>query len=424
MSASFSNQVLAQIELFAQRRELRARRVHAAQAARRDGGPPPPRRARREADQAHPPSRPTTSASPSTAPTSPTTTATERAGSRRLVRRDPPPTLAWAETADVRLRPMGDELAWRRTFWLRLRVDAGQLHRPGPALPGAAALPDRRARHVQGRGRPRGVGHGRRRPRGRGRGRAPSVDRRGRRPLLVVGTDPGRHHRRRAAACTSVPAVLRCGWSRAPGRHHLQRGGRRGRRRRRPRTSAARYLALFSLFFYVGFAVGPFVAEMLIERTGFAGRVVDGGRVQPASGAVPAWPCPRPGTPRPRRPSRCRGATRMFHPAARRPGHGVLLHRRRAGRRSRPSCRSTPGTSACRAPTGCSSRSSITVLATRFFAGGLADRFGRVAGGRCRRVLLVPWRASSARPLAHPGGRGASAWWCSAPASRACSPRC
>ena len=53
MSMSFTNQVLAQIELFTQDRRLPARRVRAAQAARREGGPPAPRRPRREAHRAH-----------------------------------------------------------------------------------------------------------------------------------------------------------------------------------------------------------------------------------------------------------------------------------------------------------------------------------------------------------------------------------
>ncbi len=52
MSASFTNQVLAQIELFTRTAELPGRRVHAAQDARREGRAAAPRSARRRADRA------------------------------------------------------------------------------------------------------------------------------------------------------------------------------------------------------------------------------------------------------------------------------------------------------------------------------------------------------------------------------------
>ena len=53
MSASFTNQVLAQLELHDERREDRQEGAHAAEAARRGGGAAAPRQARREADEAH-----------------------------------------------------------------------------------------------------------------------------------------------------------------------------------------------------------------------------------------------------------------------------------------------------------------------------------------------------------------------------------
>ncbi len=81
MSNSFTNQVLAQIELLHQARGVPARRLHAAQAPRRGGGPAPSRRPRRQADRADPqagrlPGRPGRRDR-----TSPTTTATEPADS-------------------------------------------------------------------------------------------------------------------------------------------------------------------------------------------------------------------------------------------------------------------------------------------------------------------------------------------------------
>ena len=51
MSASFTNQVLAQLELFTQHRGVSDRRLHAAQGARREGRAPAPRRARSRADE-------------------------------------------------------------------------------------------------------------------------------------------------------------------------------------------------------------------------------------------------------------------------------------------------------------------------------------------------------------------------------------
>ena len=80
MSNSFTNQVIAQIELFGHTDELREARLHAAQAPRREGRAAAPRRARREADRADRRARPPTSASRSRARTSPTTTATSVAG--------------------------------------------------------------------------------------------------------------------------------------------------------------------------------------------------------------------------------------------------------------------------------------------------------------------------------------------------------
>ena len=53
MSNSFTNQTIAQIELFTKTDEYPTRRLRAAQAPRREGRPAAPRRARRQADRAH-----------------------------------------------------------------------------------------------------------------------------------------------------------------------------------------------------------------------------------------------------------------------------------------------------------------------------------------------------------------------------------
>ncbi len=52
MSASFTNQVMAQLELHQQRGQVREEGVHAAEAPRREGRAAAPRPARREADEA------------------------------------------------------------------------------------------------------------------------------------------------------------------------------------------------------------------------------------------------------------------------------------------------------------------------------------------------------------------------------------
>ena len=62
MSSSFTNQVLAQIELWTKRRRIQERRLRPAQASRREGRGAAPRQARRQADQADRRSRPTISA--------------------------------------------------------------------------------------------------------------------------------------------------------------------------------------------------------------------------------------------------------------------------------------------------------------------------------------------------------------------------
>ena len=54
MSNSFTNQTMAQIELFTQTGQYVQRRLRAAQAPRREGGAAAPRRARREAHDAQP----------------------------------------------------------------------------------------------------------------------------------------------------------------------------------------------------------------------------------------------------------------------------------------------------------------------------------------------------------------------------------
>ena len=117
MSNSFTNQVIAQIELFGHTRHLREARLHAAQAPRREGRAAAPRRARRAADRADRRSRRPTSASRSRARTSPTTTATRRSATATAGAAESsmarPPAVAADEIADLALAAEGAErIAW------------------------------------------------------------------------------------------------------------------------------------------------------------------------------------------------------------------------------------------------------------------------------------------------------------------------
>lgn len=144
-----------------------------------------------------------------------------------------------------------------------------------------------------------------------------------------------------------------------------------------PLHKRAGYLALFSTFFYIGFALGPFIAELLIESSGFpavwwtvAGFTTFGAIVatfvretRPATLAAP-----------PKVPL----LHRLFHPSARLPG--MVFFCMGIGWTAIASFLSLYARDI-----GLSSSDvlfvalSISVLATRFISGGLADRFGRMA---------------------------------------------
>ena len=84
MSNSFSNQTIAQIELFTKNDEYEQAGLRAAQAPRREGRPPAPRRARRQAHRAHRRAGRLHRRPGRAARTRATTTATRRARSARL----------------------------------------------------------------------------------------------------------------------------------------------------------------------------------------------------------------------------------------------------------------------------------------------------------------------------------------------------
>jgi MFS family permease len=144
-----------------------------------------------------------------------------------------------------------------------------------------------------------------------------------------------------------------------------------------PPERRARYLARFGMFFYVGFAAGPWLAEVLIGGPGFAAVWWMVAATSLAAGAL--------GVLLPETVGLLAGAAgglrrlglwrRLFHPAARGPGAvffcvGVgwtalssflALYARRIGLGSSDTLFLVL---------------SLTVLTTRAFAGSLADRFG------------------------------------------------
>ncbi|MPY96184.1 MAG: MFS transporter, partial [Acidimicrobiia bacterium] len=96
------------------------------------------------------------------------------------------------------------------------------------------------------------------------------IDRRGRRPLLLAGplvvavTSAG------LLSVRSVWMVLACRLVQGLGGSLTYSAASAIAADVAPEDRRARYLARFSLCFYIGFALGPFVAESLISGPGFA----------------------------------------------------------------------------------------------------------------------------------------------------------
>ncbi len=143
-----------------------------------------------------------------------------------------------------------------------------------------------------------------------------------------------------------------------------------------PIEKRAKYLALFSTFFYVGFALGPFIAELLIESQGFASVWWTVGAFT-AFGAVVALFVKETRGANAVAPPKVRMLHRLFHPAARLPGmvffctgigwtaiaSFLSLYARDIGLENSDTLFIAL---------------SLSVLSTRFLVGGLADRFGRI----------------------------------------------
>lgn len=203
------------------------------------------------------------------------------------------------------------------------------------------------------------------------------IDRVGRRPLLIAGPILATVSALGLLTLKSVLAVLVMRLIQGAGSAMTYSSAVAAVADVAPPERRAGYLALFSTFFYVGFALGPFIAELLIESSGFAavwwtvgsftafGAVVATfvGETRPASTTAP-----------PKVPM----LHRLFHPSARLPG--MVFFCTGIGWTAIASFLSLYARDI-----GLSNSDvlfialSISVLATRFISGGLADRFGRLA---------------------------------------------
>ena len=201
------------------------------------------------------------------------------------------------------------------------------------------------------------------------------VDRYGRRPLLIVGPAVTLASAFGLMVFESVAAVLVLRLLQGAGSAIAYSGASPTVADVAPVSRRAAMLALYSLFFYIGIAVGPFVAEFLIADYGYQSVwwAVAGCT---AVGLVVAFFVPETGGGR-REPVRLPWRHRIFHPSTTRPGvvwfcigtgwasvaSFLALYARDIGLDSSE---------------GLFLTLALTVMATRFFAGGLADTLGRM----------------------------------------------
>jgi len=208
------------------------------------------------------------------------------------------------------------------------------------------------------------------------------IDARGRKPLIVAGPVIIAASALGLLATSTVGAALALRFMQGFGTPMFYGGANATVADIAPVERRARFLAGFSLFFYLGFAAGPALAEYLIARQGFeavwvavavsAGvgavlaalvlpetRDAQAAAARPPGGRIPLW-------------------QRFFHPAAIGPGAVyfsiaisftsvttfLALYAREIGMASSERLFLTL---------------SATVVATRLATGGLADRFGRLA---------------------------------------------
>lgn len=220
------------------------------------------------------------------------------------------------------------------------------------------------------------------------------IDRVGRRPLLIAGPMLATLSAVGLLTLRSVPAVLGMRLIQGAGSAMTYSSAVAAVADVAPPARRAGYLALFSTFFYVGFALGPFIAELLIETRGFPAVWWTVGSFT-AFGAVVATFIKETRSTTMAAPPKVPMMHRLFHPAARLPGmvffcigigwtaiaSFLALYARDIGLKNSDALFIAL---------------SVSVLSTRFFVGGLADRFGRLAVAVPSMLLTVAGMAGLA----------------------------
>lgn len=216
------------------------------------------------------------------------------------------------------------------------------------------------------------------------------IDRRGRRPFLILGPLLTMVSGLGLLAARSVPQLLALRLLQGLAGAMFYGAASASVTDVAPNDRRATYLARYSLFFYVGFATGPALAELLISTRGFDAVWV-AVALSTFAGAMLALFIPETGQKQTAAP-RMRMRDRFFHPAAVRPGMvyfcvGVgwtavgtflALYATNIGM-------SSSG--------GLFVALSASVMVTRSIAGSLADRLGR-------RAVAIPCALACAAGLA------------------------
>ncbi len=213
------------------------------------------------------------------------------------------------------------------------------------------------------------------------------IDRVGRRPLLIAGPLLGTLSAIGLLNLKFVAAVLAMRLVQGAGSAMTYSSAVAAVADVAPPEKRAGYLALFSTFFYVGFAIGPFIAELLIDSHGFRSVWWTVGGFTAFGSLVATFvreTRPRTLAAPPKVPIR----HRLFHPSARLPG--AVFFCIGIGWTAIASFLSLYARDIGLANSDVLFIAlSVSVLATRFIVGGLADRFGRLAVAVPSIVLVV-----------------------------------
>lgn len=216
------------------------------------------------------------------------------------------------------------------------------------------------------------------------------IDRRGRRPFLILGPLLTMVSGLGLLAARSVPQLLALRLLQGLAGAMFYGAASASVTDVAPNDRRATYLARYSLFFYVGFATGPALAEFLISERGFDAVWV-AVAISTFAGALLALFIPETGQ-KQTDPARMRMRDRFFHPAAVRPGSVYFCVG--VGWTAVGTFLALYATSiGMTSSGGLFVALSASVMATRSIAGSLADRLGR-------RAVAIPCASACALGLA------------------------